>query len=111
MELEIIKSGRWAKHHAWGPVVDIVKGETYTDDDDDFCQRLIDADYAKVKSIIIPLKLTTKGELQMIVANADTTKDAKLALESWGKENAGIDVNRAKSVKNIIRDILAAYNG
>ena len=48
MKLNIIKSGKWSKHPAWGPIVDIVEGKNFEDDDDEFCQKLINAGYAKV---------------------------------------------------------------
>jgi len=110
MKIEIKKNGRFADSAPHMPQVTVKAGEV-RDDLSDYVASAVIRTGCGVEVAEKKPDVDTEDILKQLADEAETTAEAKKALEAWGKENAGIDVNRTKSVKNIIKDILAAING
>lgn len=53
----------------------------------------------------LPPDTTNAQIIKMIVDGATSNKEAKEALEVWGKQNLGIDIDKRKSLENIIKEL------
>jgi len=81
--------------------------------DEALAERLLDMKYIKHVVEVVESKesayhaeLSTEETLLYLVADIKKNDDKKDALEDWGKENAGVDIDRRKSVKNIIKELV-----
>lgn len=104
MNIIFLKTGRLAIHPARGPFVACKAGKS-ADLTEHYAERFIEAGWAKVAEevvdVVAPVVIPSPPWLApWWDPKAD---DAKDKLETFGIEVHGVDIDRRKSVKNIIK--------
>ncbi len=108
-KVQLIKSGRFALHSACGPIVDfevddVFKGELIQNQELVKNGWAVDTDQELEGELDEPV-LDTIEKLQDIVSEMEEP-DAKDKIKQWGIDNYGISISRAKSVSNMLAELL-----
>lgn len=110
----IIKSGKFSLHPALGPVAILVEG-VIEQFDKDTCQRLIDAQWAQWAKVDTeedvdmdedPDEDPDYKELLYKMIEEKEEPEAKTILQDWGMVKSDKKVSKAKSVENMIFEII-----
>lgn len=104
MKVIFLKNGKFALHPARGPVIICREGETM-DLPDANAERLIEVEWAKEAEV----EETEQGANPVAPWLADDwdpeADDVKDVLEAYGIAVFAVDINKRKSVKNLIAEL------
>jgi len=107
MKIIAKKTGRFAHPIVSKPHHKFIEGESYSvgiDVPDAIAKNALKSGWA-VDANREPSDTTNTQAIKMIVDGAASNKEAKDALEVWGKQNLGIDIDKRKSLKNLIKEL------
>ena len=130
--VEILKDGLWAVNPPNPGEVRVTKGEVRTDlsrslikrmleaesnDESGPCIKIIHKDQPKPKkgddtlesSHVLDDVSDIRATLLEVVDSADGKNDAKDKLEEWGRDNLSFEVDKRRSLENVIADLISEY--
>lgn len=122
--VKVLRSIQWAINPPNPGEYSLIEGETRNDLPDHIIEQMLasDTDWVEVlKKGSQPEAGESRGihvmedvsdiraTLMEIVDNAANKTEAKAALEIWGKDNLGIDIDKRRSLETVTGDLIAEY--
>lgn len=121
IKVKVCHSGNYSTNYLKNEYLVLKKGETRDDIPEEVIARMIQSKTKWIEVIkdkkpekttdqkdISPKEKQVRDILEAIKVEAGQLR-AKAALEKWGKENLGVDVDRRKRAKEIIEDLVSEY--
>jgi hypothetical protein len=121
IKVKVCHSGNYSTNYLKNEYLVLKKGETRDDIPEEVIARMIQSKTKWIEVVkeekpekttgqddISPKEKQIRDILEAIRKTAGQLK-AKESLEKWGKENLGVDVDRRKRAKEIIKDLVAEY--
>lgn len=111
MQVKLLKSGPYAFHGAWGPIVDFSVDEIY-EGSSAFCEQLIADGWADKIEGSEPEEpnldngvCKTVNDLEALVAQVEDEDAKKTLIQNWGIEHFDVKVSKVKSVENMLLEL------
>jgi hypothetical protein len=119
MKVKILKTAKWSVHPVHGPVIQFTKDSEFDDTDyPGLSDDLVKAGWAEAIGVGVNSHINTKPGEQPEVQLTDfhamiegmSSKEAKNTLIQWGQIEFGIDIDKRKSIKKIIKELRSYEN-